>query len=93
MGSAIQKTGRTTGLTHGTVTQIEATMRIDYRGRSALFSGQYVTNAFSQPGDSGSAVLDAEKRVVGLLFAGSDTVTIVNPIDGVLSALNIELAL
>jgi hypothetical protein len=34
-----------------------------------------------------------DKRVVGLLFAGSDAATIINPIDEVFSALNVELAL
>jgi len=46
----------------------------------------------SQPGDSGSAVLDMDRQVVGLLFAGSDAATVINPIDEVFSALNIELA-
>ncbi len=47
----------------------------------------------SKPGDSGSAVLDMDKRVVGLLFVGSDAATIINPIDEVFAALNVELAL
>jgi V8-like Glu-specific endopeptidase len=47
----------------------------------------------SQPGDSGSAVLDMDRRVVGLLFAGSDAATVINPIGEVLSALNVEVAL
>ena len=47
----------------------------------------------SQPGDSGSAVLDMDKRVVGLLFAGSDATTIINPIDAVLAALNVQAVL
>ncbi|HEY72205.1 MAG: hypothetical protein DRJ03_11885 [Chloroflexi bacterium] len=93
LGTEVQKSGRTTGCTQGTITQIDATVRIDYGGRSALFTGQMIAGAMSQPGDSGSAVLDMDKRVVGLLFAGSDAVTIMNPIDEVLSALNVELAL
>lgn len=93
LGTEVQKTGRTTGHTQGTITQIDATMRIDYGGRSALFTGQLVAGAMSQPGDSGSAVLDMDKRVVGLLFAGSNVATIINPIDEVFAALNVELAL
>ena len=93
LGTEVQKTGRTTDHTQGTITQIDGTLRIDYRGRSALFAGQLVTSPMSQPGDSGSAVLDLDKQVVGLLFAGSDAATIINPIDEVLSALNVELAL
>jgi hypothetical protein len=45
----------------------------------------------SQGGDSGSAVLDAERRVVGLLFAGSESTTVLNPIQFVLDALQVEL--
>ena len=93
LGTEVQKTGRTTGHTQGTINQIDATLRIDYNGRSALFTGQLVAGAMSQPGDSGSAVLDMDKRVVGLLFAGSNVTTIVNPIDEVLSALNVDVAL
>ena len=93
LGMEVQKTGRTTGHTRGTITQIDATLRIDYDGRAALFTGQVVAGPMSQPGDSGSAVLDMDGRVVGLLFAGSDAATVINPIDDVLSALDVELAL
>ena len=93
LGTEVQKAGRTTGHTQGFVTQIDATVRIDYEGPSALFSGQIVAGPMSQGGDSGSAVLDMDKRVVGLLFAGSDAATIFNPISEVLTALNVELAL
>lgn len=92
LGTEVQKTGRTTGHTQGTITQIDATLRIDYNGPTALFTGQLVAGPMSQPGDSGSAVLDMDRRVVGLLFAGSDAATIINPIGEVLSALNVELA-
>jgi len=91
LGTEVQKTGRTTGHTQSTITQIDATLRIDYNGPSALFTGQLVAGPMSQPGDSGSAVLDMGRRVVGLLFAGSDAATIINPIDAVLSALSVEL--
>jgi hypothetical protein len=45
----------------------------------------------SQGGDSGSAVLDDERRLVGLLFAGSETTTVVNRIEHVFSALGVTL--
>jgi len=92
LGTEVQKAGRTTGHTQGTITQIDATLRIDYHGRSALFTGQLVAGPMSQPGDSGSAVLDMDRRVVGLLFAGSEAATVMSPIDEVLSALNVEVA-
>ena len=91
LGTEVQKSGRTTGHTQGTITQIDATLRVNYNGPTALFTGQLVAGPMSQPGDSGSAVLDMDKRVVGLLFAGSDATTIMNPIDAVFAALNVEL--
>jgi hypothetical protein len=93
LGLEVQKMGRTTGYTTGRITQIDATVRIDYEGPSALYTGQIVASPMSQGGDSGSAVLDMEGCVVGLLFAGSDGATIINPIDEVFSALNVELVL
>jgi|YNPBryBLVA2012_1023415.scaffolds.fasta_scaffold01035_1 hypothetical protein len=91
LGTRVKKTGRTTGFTTGTITQIDATVRIDYYGPSALFEGQWIASPMSQPGDSGSAVLDNDERVVGLLFAGSDQSTIITPIAEVLAALNVEI--
>ena len=71
---------------------MDAVSRVQYgEGKMAEFTDQIVTRAMSQGGDSGSAVLDMNKNLVGLLFAGSDTVTILNPIDEVFSALNISL--
>jgi hypothetical protein len=93
LGTQVQKSGRTTGHTQGTITQVDATVRIDYYGPQALFTGQVVASPMSQGGDSGSAILDMDRCVVGLLFAGSDAVTILNPIDEVLSALEVELAI
>lgn len=93
LGTEVQKTGRTTGHTQGAITQIDATLRISYGDHAALFTGQLVASPMSQPGDSGSAVLDMDRRVVGLLFAGSEAATIISPIDEVLAALNVELAL
>lgn len=91
LGSQVQKSGRTTGHTTGVVNQVEATVRVDYNGRTALFQDQLVTGPMSQGGDSGSAILDNNRRVVGLLFAGSNAATIFSPIQHVLSALNVEI--
>jgi hypothetical protein len=91
LGMKVQKSGRTTGHTTGIITQIDATVRIDYYGPSALFEGQLIASPMSQSGDSGSAVLDEDRRVVGLLFAGSDAATIINPIADILTALRVEV--
>jgi len=72
--------------------QIDVTTQVSYgEGQTAIFEDQLMAGAMSQGGDSGSAVLDEEDFVVGLLFAGSDTTTIINPIQFVLDALNVEI--
>ena len=91
LGTALQKSGRTTGYTTGHVIQIDVTARVAYGSRAALFVNQLMADGMSQPGDSGSAVLDMERNVVGLLFAGSDSTTILNPIHSVLNALDIQV--
>jgi hypothetical protein len=45
----------------------------------------------SQGGDSGSVILDDNSRILGLLFAGSDTTTVINRIENVFSALGVSV--
>jgi hypothetical protein len=97
----VRKRGRTTGLTHGTVESISLSVNIDYGdgiGVRTLTNQVGVApdtaqNAkFSDHGDSGSVIVDNDRKVVALLFAGSDDGhTIGNPIAAVLSELNISL--
>lgn len=93
----VHKLGRTTGATEGQIIGLGGTARIPYgegSDQDADFVDQLVVRAtpmnsgpFSNPGDSGSGVLDADHRLVGLLFAGSSHQTLVNPIAAVLRAL------
>lgn len=93
LGMPVRKSGRTTGLTTGTINVLEATVSINYgSNRSATFEGQIVTSAMSQGGDSGSLLVHgSENRAVGLLFAGSSLSTIHNPIQPVLDCLEVDL--
>jgi hypothetical protein len=92
LGMALQKSGRTTGFTRGEITQVAVTVDVSYgAGRTARFTDQLMAGAMSQGGDSGSAVLDGDKRLIGLLFAGSDNSTIINRIEHVFSALGLSL--
>jgi len=92
LGMAIKKSGRTTALTTGTIEQVDVTVNVQYgAGRIARFTDQLMAGAMSQGGDSGSAVLDEQNRLVGLLFAGSDNSTIINRIENVFTALGIGL--
>jgi len=92
LGMAIKKSGRTTGFTTGEILQVDVTADVQYGGgRIARFTDQLLAGAMSQGGDSGSAVLNDNNGLIGLLFAGSDTTTIINRIEHVFSALGVSL--
>lgn len=87
----LRKYGRTTKFTQGTILQTNATVQVDYGGQIAVFVNQIITSPMSAGGDSGSLVLTDDNRAVGLLFAGSEEVTILNPIQKVLEKLQVTL--
>jgi hypothetical protein len=92
LGMRVRKSGRTTDYTEGNITLLNATVNVAYGSKTARFTGQIISQAMSQGGDSGSLIVDtAENKGVGLLFAGSNLATIFNPIDKVLDALNVNL--
>ena len=98
LGQAVQKYGRSTGNTVGRITGINAIIDVSYRTGTARFQGQIVItgNGFSAPGDSGSLIvtdglLHADRNPVGLLFAGSSSNTIANPIGPVLERFGVSI--
>ena len=97
LGLEVQKYGRTTGQTEGRITGIHATLDVDYRTGRARFEEQIViSGGFSGPGDSGSLIVTrgrllGDRRPVGLLFAGSSTSTIANPIAPVLERFGVAV--
>ncbi|MCL6560937.1 MAG: S1 family peptidase, partial [Firmicutes bacterium] len=85
------KSGRTTGVTSGAVKSVGTTLQVEMKEDDKVwFSDQVVTDMASQPGDSGSLVLDQDRKAVGLLFAGSDKLTVFNRISNVMDRLGIE---
>jgi hypothetical protein len=93
LGLAIQKSGRTTELTSGEITQVDVTAQVSYgTGKTATFTDQLMAGAMSSGGDSGSAVLDESGRVIGLLFAGSESTTVINRIQNVVDALGVSIS-
>jgi hypothetical protein len=92
VGMIVKKTGRTTNFTTGRVTVVNATVNVNYGGgKVGKFCRQILTTDMSAPGDSGSLVLDQANNPIGLLFAGSSVVTIMNPINYVQALLRIRL--
>ncbi|MGH9286568.1 MAG: hypothetical protein ACRD0M_12985, partial [Acidimicrobiales bacterium] len=93
VGTVVQKTGRTTNYTLGRITAINATVDVGYGGgRTARFKDQILTTAMSAGGDSGSLVTTVDEVAVGLLFAGSASVTVLNQIENVRNLLKVEVA-
>jgi hypothetical protein len=101
LGLGVQKYGRTTELTHGTITGINGSITVCYEVLfifcllEANFVDQLLISdgSFSDGGDSGSLIVtdDANRNPVGLLFAGSATETIANRIDLVLNRFEVKV--
>ncbi len=96
----VKKCGRTTQLTKGRIVDINASIRIRYGSRVALFCNQIASRSldgspFTQGGDSGSLVVAQDgNRPVGLHFAGSTSapwISFHNPIQRVLRDLNVTI--
>ncbi|HEX8690377.1 MAG TPA: hypothetical protein VF729_09075, partial [Solirubrobacterales bacterium] len=91
-GLAVQKYGRTTSLTSGTVTAINGIVNVSYSAGTARFVDQVFIEGqkpILKSGDSGSLLVtgNASANPVGLLFAGNSNgrFAIANPIDLVLN--------
>lgn len=91
LGMKVQKSGRTTEYTEGEIIGIEARVTVGYQEGTALFVGQTISDIPSAGGDSGSAVLTYGNNLVGLLFAGGEGITIMNPIEDVFQQLELDI--
>ena len=101
VGMAVVKSGRTTGFTSGSITSVNTSVSVQYQrgcggGKkfTVPFTGQVVIGGgtFSAGGDSGSLILSSNgHNPVALLFAGSSSATIGNPINEVISKLSTRL--
>jgi hypothetical protein len=100
VGQAVKKSGRTTGLTRSSISGLNATINVGYEDECAgnsftkQFTGQIVVSnngsRFLNSGDSGSLMVEdvtTNPRAVGLLYAGSSSTAVANPIGQVLSYL------
>jgi len=103
----VAKSGRTTGLTCGGISAVDLDVKVDYFFDCAetkpyltkTFTRQFGVrgNQFSDAGDSGALVVDADNaEPVGLLFAGGTDASgvsqaVANPATGVLNELAAQL--
>jgi hypothetical protein len=102
VGLSVAKSGRTTGFTTGTIGSINTSVSVQYQascGQGKKFvvsyTNQVVINSstFSAGGDSGSLIVtnDSNHQPVALLFAGSSTTTIGNPMGQVIDRISAAL--
>ena len=101
LGQTVCKSGRTSGVTCGTVTGIDLTVNVDYGnacgvGRfsdAIMYSPTEPYTVMSQSGDSGAPVVDANTNAaVALNVASTQSGSgIGNPIGAILSALDVSL--
>lgn len=105
INQAVKKSGRTTKLTRSAVSGLNATISVAYENECAggaaftkTFTGQVLIknrrSAFLAGGDSGSLMVEdvtTSPRAVGLLYAGSSTIAVANPIDQVLTFIGSQL--
>lgn len=102
VGLAVAKSGRTTGFTTANIASINTSVSVQYQkncgsGKKFMvsYTNQVVINSstFSAGGDSGSLIVSNDRcyQPVALLYAGSSTTTIGNPIGEVLTKLSAAL--
>jgi len=97
----VAKSGRTTGLTCATIGSVSTNVVVQYQKRCGqgrrfriVYLNQILVNSstFSAGGDSGSLIVtQSAAQPVGLLFAGSSTDTIANPISDVTNAFGVSI--
>jgi hypothetical protein len=97
-GMLVEKIGRTTGYTTGTIEDVSLTLKIRYDLGTLTFVDQILIKgdgrkAFGKGGDSGSLLVDRNsKRPVGLMFGGgSSPFAIANHLSDVLEHLGVTI--
>jgi hypothetical protein len=93
VGEPLIKSGRTSGVTTDTVQAVDTTIFVDYGSGcgTARFVNQVTAGGLlGTGGDSGSAVLDQNTLTpIGLYFAGSATLSVMNPMAAVYRNLGV----
>lgn len=96
LDSPVRKSGRTTGVTEQRIRSRGCELSLDVEGEDGTtaalhFSDLVMCPAFTRRGDSGAAVLNGSGQVIGLVVAGSATVTFFCRIKYVLEGLRVSI--
>ena len=97
-GMRVEKVGRGTGYTAGTIFDMSATVTLDYELGDLKFVDQIlirgVSGVFSADGDSGAIVVEVDSgAALGLLIGGSPEYSIANHLADVLTELGVSLVI
>lgn len=88
IGLPVIKSGRTSGITKSEIKALSVVIKVMLGdNEEATFYDQILTGPMAKPGDSGSLVLTEKNEAVGLLFAGSEEATLINPMVTVMKLL------
>ncbi len=95
-GTHVYMAGSASGVTTGKVRDPEFVTEFPYLEASGLpgrvgFSRQVLCTPCTNPGDSGSLVVNAARKAVGLHFAGSESSSVFNRIRYILDYLQLDL--
>lgn len=90
IGDNVYKCGRTTGFTGNRIIAQNATFSIAYGFGNCTLKNIILTNAMSAGGDSGSLGITVDMEAFGLLFAGSQKVTLFNPIQPIVDYYGLQ---
>ena len=96
LGETVFKVGRTSGLRRGRIVSTRDRVGpVPYAIGNCWFRGSFTVESvdgrpFSEPGDSGAAVVRQNGEVLGLVYAGNGVQTFACPITDVIEALGLD---
>ena len=97
LGAFVEKAGAFSGVTFGSILTMNATHTVQkLNKKQLLYKNQIIASMKSEPGDSGSVVLDDFEKVIGLLFAGGksdsgEDISVFSDISSILFTLGIDI--
>ena len=95
LGDLVSKFGRTTGLTNGRVTAVNAKVNVHFGDKELSINAFEIAGIGGQPfftgGDGGAPVVDSDRRLVGIVFAGSVEKSFAVPVEPTLQQLGLAL--
>jgi hypothetical protein len=91
VGQNVVKSGRTSGVTYGSIIDVNATITVSGWG-DVIFKDQITMGKMLDPGDSGSCILESDTlKIVGVGHAGSPDMSVACKAKNVESLLNVQM--